>query len=263
MMTDQMNRQVKIPSEVRRIISLVPSQTELLAWLGLNEEVVGITKFCVHPGKWFQEKQRVGGTKKVKPEIIRQLKPDLIIGNKEENEQSDIELLEREFPVWMSNVVTLEDALEMIRQIGAITGKKDRAEKLAGEITERLSRLPKVAPLRTAYFIWQKPWMVAGSNTFINAMMELWGLQNVFAGGDRYPEISLEDLKKTAPELILLSSEPYPFKARHVAEMKTQFPDSKVVIVDGEMFSWYGNRLLKVPAYLEQLSNELVIKSVE
>src|ERR1700741_3198050 len=106
---DQTGRKISIPQIPQRIISLVPSQTELLFDLGLDKEVVGITKFCVHPPEWFQTKTRVGGTKQLKIDLIKQLQPDLIIANKEENVKEQIEELEKHFPVWISDVNNLED----------------------------------------------------------------------------------------------------------------------------------------------------------
>src|SRR5690606_18297650 len=132
--TDQMRRTVEVPALSRRIISLVPSQTELLFDLGLGDRVVGITKFCIHPDAWFRSKPRVGGTKQVDLDKVRALRPDLIIGNKEENARADIEALEQEFPVWMSDVRDLNDALDMIRGLGALTDTSRKAEAIAAEI---------------------------------------------------------------------------------------------------------------------------------
>jgi len=137
-----MGRKVDAPVHPQRIISLVPSQTELLFDLGLGDRVVGITKFCVHPEVWFRTKPRVGGTKKVDLEKVRKLEPDLIIGNKEENERADIDALAAEFPVWMSDVRHLESALDMIHRIGMITGTVDQA----GEITDPIRRSSVATP---------------------------------------------------------------------------------------------------------------------
>ncbi|MBL7984308.1 MAG: ABC transporter substrate-binding protein [Flavobacteriales bacterium] len=253
--TDQMHRTVKVPDAPQRIISLVPSQTELLYDLGLGERVVGITKFCVHPETWFKTKHRVGGTKKVDMEKIRALKPDLIIGNKEENERKDIEALEKEFPVWMSDVRSLHHAAHMILQVGAITGSEAKAEKIVRGIAtafEDLKPLPE--PLTVAYLIWREPYMAVGQGTFVNDMLWRCGLQNVFDEGDaRYPEITAQELAEADPDLILLSSEPYPFKEKHLAEFNMICPGTPVRIVDGELFSWYGSRLLASPAYMNGL----------
>ncbi|MCW3103997.1 MAG: transporter substrate-binding protein [Bacteroidetes bacterium] len=270
--TDQLGRKISLTAIPRRIISLVPSQTELLYDLGLRDEVVGITKFCIHPEEWFRTKTRVGGTKKYDFEKIKALQPDLIIGNKEENEKEQIELLMKEYNVWMSDIYTLKDALQMIAALGALLGKNEAATNLKLEIESRFRRFtasspsstslppptlnlqPPTSRLRTSYFIWRKPYMVAGHDTFINEMMKLCGFENVFTDRDsRYPEVSREEILEAKPELILLSSEPYPFKEQHIMEFRELLPDAKVMVVDGEIFSWYGSRLLKAPAYFSTL----------
>lgn len=256
---DQMGRQVTLSAPPRRIISLVPSQTEFLADLGLEAEVVGITKFCVHPRDWFQSKPRIGGTKTLHFEKIAALQPDLIIGNKEENERAQIEALEKHFPVWMSDIATLDDALDMMRRIGALVGKTEKAEALAAAVETAfrdLSETQKTAR-RAAYFIWRKPYMVAAGGTFIQEMMGQASLENIFAGRERYPEITLDALKAAAPEVILLSSEPYPFSEKHIEAFREICPDAMIRLVDGEMFSWYGSRLRQAPAYFRTLMESL------
>lgn len=256
--TDQMKRKIKIPTHPTRIISLVPSQTELLFYLGLNEEVVGITKFCIHPNKMFKSKPRVGGTKKYKFDKIKLLQPDLIIGNKEENDQTQIELLEKEYPVWMSDIFNLEDALDMILEIGTIVNKKSEAELLIEKIIGSFHRSKHtirqyIYRPRVAYFIWKNPTMVAAGQTFINEMLEIAGFENIFAKESRYPQISDEKMAAARPDVILLSSEPFPFKEKHVKEIQSVCPDADIKLVDGEIFSWYGNRLLLAGPYFEEL----------
>lgn len=239
-----------------RIISIVPSQSELLWDLGLRSELVGITKFCIHPDEMFRTVERVGGTKKLDLDKIRELKPDLIIGNKEENEKEQIDLLRKEFPVWMSDIFTLGDAFEMINALGIITGRKENAENISGIIADHFSKLDasKFKGRTAAYFIWYGPMMAASRNTFIDHMLSRLGFINVFAGMERYPEITYEQITKAAPEYILLSSEPFPFKEKHMRELKQISPSSNVMLVDGEMFSWYGSRLQYAPAYFNSLA---------
>jgi ABC-type Fe3+-hydroxamate transport system substrate-binding protein len=260
---DQMGRNVEIPNfPPRRIISLVPSQTELLHALGLEEQVVGITKFCTHPKAWFQSKKHVGGTKTFNFPVIEALNPDLIIGNKEENEQAQILALMRQYPVWMSDITHLEDALAMIRDIGTITNTAAKAEKIALNIQTAFVQLalhPPNRKVRTAYFIWRKPYMVAGAGTFIHEMMEKAGFENIFGHLQRYPEIRLEQLADQKPDLILLSSEPYPFSQKHFPVLKEICPQATILLVDGTLFSWYGSRLLDAPAYFTQLQQTLHI----
>lgn len=238
----------------RRIVSLVPSQSELLADLGLADEVIGITKFCVHPEQWFRSKRRVGGTKSIHIDIVKELQPDLIIANKEENTKEQIEELSGLFPTWTSDIKTIADALVMIRNIGALTGTAEKAHNIANEIQKSFADLKRTSqPKRVAYFIWRDPWMCAGGDTFINDMICNMGWTNVLADKMRYPEIPLEELKKRNPEIILLSSEPYPFKDKHIAEIKNGLPGVDVKLVDGEMMSWYGSRMLHAAGYLASL----------
>lgn len=254
-----MGRLVPVTEPPRRIVSLVPSQTELLYDLGLGERVVGITKFCVHPETWFKTKHRIGGTKKVDFAKVRALKPDLIIGNKEENARADIETLEREFPVWMSDVRDLGGALDMMVRIGALVGEPERAADLSGRVAQGFNSIPPLQePLTVAYLIWREPFMAAGPGTFIDDMLRCCGLVNVFNEGDaRYPEIGPRELAEADPDIILLSSEPYPFKEQHMDELNMICPGTPVRMVDGEMFSWYGSRLVHSPGYFNGLIGTL------
>lgn len=256
--TDQLEREIELAKTPERIVSLVPSQTELLYDLGLEKEVIAITKFCIHPVDWFRSKERIGGTKMLQLDKIRSLKPDLIIGNKEENEKSQVMELMRTENVWMSDIKTLGDACEMIMRVGEVTGKKEKAQEIANEIEKRFSEFRskmEIAPHRTvAYLIWKNPWMAAGSETFINDMLGICGLKNVFAETkSRYPEVTLQELAAEKPDVIMLSSEPYPFREKHIHELHEASPGSKIVLVDGELFSWYGSRLLKSPGYFSEL----------
>jgi ABC-type Fe3+-hydroxamate transport system substrate-binding protein len=258
---DQMKRGVEIKTPPQRIISLVPSQTELLFDLGLDQDVIGITKFCVHPRHWLKQKTIVGGTKKLNIKKINQLNPDLIIGNKEENKQEDIELLMQKYPVWMSDVNNFNDALEMIDQISQITQSQNKGRTLIQKISNEFNGLDAILnKKRVAYFIWNNPMMVAGKQTFINAILEKMGAINVFdsnylpiQNSYRYPQISAEDLYLAAPQVIFLSSEPFPFKEMHRQLFQQICPNAEIKLVDGEMFSWYGSRLLKAPAYFKSL----------
>lgn len=248
-----MKREVNLPAFPLRIVSLVPSQTELLHYLGLENEVIGITKFCVHPESWFRSKERVGGTKSIDIEKVRRLKPDLIIGNKEENEQSDIEALLEIAPVWMSDIFDLTDALEMIVSVGEITGKLNESADLVTQIKNRFESLNSVAKETTVlYFIWNEPMMLAGKNTFIDAMLQQCGLTNL-AGNERYPEATGNE----NPDVIFLSSEPFPFTERYKSEFQQPYPNSKIILVDGEFFSWYGSRLKDAPNYFNQLLTKI------
>lgn len=255
---DQTGRKITLDTYPQRIISLVPSQTELLAALGLEKETIGITKFCIHPDNWFRSKTKVGGTKQIKMNIIHQLQPDLIIANKEENVKEQVEELEKEYPVWISDVNNLEDAYEMIKQTGKLTNREEKAIAINKKIKENFSRLKATgAKPKTIYLIWQKPYMTTGGDTFISAMMQLAGFNNIFADKTRYPEITIEQIKNKKPELLFLSSEPFPFKQKHADEMQTYLPGTKIVLVDGELFSWYGSRLQYAPEYFADIREKI------
>lgn len=236
----------------QRIVSLVPSQTELLFDLGLDKEVKGITKFCVHPPSWRKDKIIVGGTKTLLFDRIEALQPDLIIGNKEENSKDEIHTLRGKFPVWMSDIITLSDALEMIRAIGALTGRQEKSETIVNQISTAFQGLIKRKPKKVLYLIWRKPWMAAGPQTFIDTLLNKTGWVNCVVT-PRYPELTNDDIRRMAPEIILLSSEPYPFGEKHVKEIRSLCPDSRIHRVDGEIFSWYGSRLRMAPAYFNAL----------
>ncbi len=224
--------------------------------------MVGITKFCIHPPEWFQQKKRVGGTKTVDFGKVAALSPDLIIGNKEENEEAQIRALETRFPVWMSDVQDLPDACAMIRSIGALTGTGARAETLAIQGEKNFTELRALLPpnrIRAAYFIWRKPYMVAAGQTFVDAMLREAGFDNVFSTLNRYPEVTMEMVAARKPEVLLLSSEPFPFSEKHFGPFQAAMPGIPVVVVDGELFSWYGSRLLQAPAYFRKLRESLIL----
>jgi ABC-type Fe3+-hydroxamate transport system substrate-binding protein len=250
--SDQMGRKVTVPARPTRIVSLVPSQTELLHFFGLDNEVVGITRFCVHPPEWLRTKTKVGGTKKVEIEVVRQLKPDLIVANKEENERELIEVLEKEFPVWLSDVANLQQALTMILMVGQMTGREAAGQDCASRIQQQFSDLKPLRRKKALYLIWRKPWMAAGKDTFIDDMLMRAGFTNAVTA-TRYPQLNADQLTALQPEVVLLSSEPYPFKEAHVAELRTCMPAAKFCFVNGEMFSWYGSRLLHAPEYFMSL----------
>jgi ABC-type Fe3+-hydroxamate transport system substrate-binding protein len=255
---DQMGREVLLPNwPPRRIVSLVPSQTELLCSLGLEAQLVGITKFCVRPAAIFREKTRVGGTKTLDLDKIHALRPDLILANKEENMPDQVTALMAHFPVWVSDVPNLEAAVEMIRQVGQVCDRATAAEQLTKDIEVAFAGLHAARamypPRRVAYFIWRKPWMVAGTGTFIHDMLTRCGFENVFSDRPRYPECTPADIQAAKPDLLLLSSEPFPFKEKHIAELQALCPGAEVRLVDGELFSWYGSRLLEAAAYFKEL----------
>lgn len=260
MFKDQMNRVFELNTPPKRIISLVPSQTELLFDLGLEESIVGVTKFCVHPIHFKKKKTIVGGTKTIKVDKIKSLNPDIILCNKEENTKEIVEMCEQIAPTHVSDIFTLNDAKELITQYGAIFSLKKQALEITTELDSKIESfkhfIKNKKELKVAYFIWRDPWMVAGKSTFINHLLELNKFKNVYNSIDRYPEVNIANIVPDGnPDLILLSSEPYPFKDKHSDELRVHANLSKIFFVDGEMFSWYGTRLLKAFDYFIDLHN--------
>jgi len=255
---DQMGASRLIPEEPIRIISLVPSQTELLIDLGLKDKVVGRTKYCIHPANAVNDIAIIGGTKNPNIASIQELEPDLIIGNKEENNKDDIDKLSKDFPVWLSDVDDLNSAYNMIAQIGQITNTEQTSQGIVAQLEQDFNKLSalntgsKTKPINCAYLIWKKPYMTIGQDTFISSILTTAGFNNAFKHLTRYPSITIKNLQQADLDLLMLSSEPYPFKDKHKQELQSFLPNTHIDIVDGEMFSWYGSRLLKTSAYLKE-----------
>ena len=257
---DQMNRVFELYSTPKRIVSLVPSQTELLCDLGLEDFIVGVTKFCVHPKHIKKTKIIVGGTKQIKLEKIKELQPDIILCNKEENTKEIVDSCERICAVHVSDIKTTDDCLEMIQQYGLLFDSEQKAKEIHESIQKALNQfiqfVSNTPKLKVAYFIWRDPWMVAGKDTFINYLLALNNFENVFNSKKRYPEVTLEQMPLV--DVVFLSSEPYPFKKKHINEIQNTVSEKlHIELVDGEMFSWYGSRLLKAFAYFKRLRESL------
>lgn len=257
--TDARGTDIELDTAPARIVSIVPSQTELLAYLELEDAVVGVTRFCERPDHWRQEKTVVGGTKQVEVDTVQSLAPDLILANYEENTADDVEALEEIAPVFVTGVQTVTDALDMIRTVGLLTETADQTSTLAGRIISRFSALPDFAPLRAVYLIWREPYMTVGGDTFIHDVMTWGGFENIYADKTRYPEVTMEELATRDIDVVLCSSEPFPFhqKDRFTEELRTQLSDVQVELVDGQPFSWYGPRLLDTPSYLKELRESI------
>jgi ABC-type Fe3+-hydroxamate transport system substrate-binding protein len=254
---DQLNRTVNIASGPMRIICAVPSLTELLFDLGVQEEVVGITKFCVHPAEEVAEIEKIGGTKNLNISKIKELVPTLIIANKEENIKEQIEELMLDFTVLVTDIHTLEDALQAIHIIGNAVNKSYVADYLIVKIKQEILQIAPSQKQNALYLIWRKPYMCAGADTYITEMMQLAGFINIMIT-NRYPVITIEEMIALQPQIILLSSEPFPFAQKHIDELQPHLPNTKIIVVDGEMFSWYGSRMLHAPKYFSTLQSQLL-----
>ncbi len=251
---DQMGRSLKFEKPPSRVVSLVPSITEFLFDIGVAP--VGITKFCVHPNDARKSSQLIGGTKNPKIERILSLQPELIIANKEENRKEDIETLGQHCPVYVSDICGVESALEMMRSLGEILERLTESQDLYKKIQAVWSQIPLNPKKSVIYLIWKGPFMAAGNDTYIHDVLQHLSWQNAITS-PRYPQLTLEEIKEINPDLLLLSSEPFPFKEAHVQELNKLLPQSKVLLVDGEAFSWYGSRMLKAVGYFKDLLGEL------
>ncbi len=254
--TDQLGQEVRLEGPPQRIVSLVPSITELLCDLDIGERLVGCTKFCVHPASIRSQTTVIGGTKNPRLSAIEELHPDLIIANKEENRESDVSALRLHTPVWVSDVKTVEDSTHLIKSLGAILDAQAKATQLSIDIQD-IIKGSHVLLGSAAYLIWKDPYMTIGHDTYIHHMLEMVGLKNVFDDARRYPTVTLDEIISLQPDFIFLSSEPYPYKENHVEEISNSIPQSNVILVDGEFFSWYGTRLLKKSDYPQELKRTM------
>ncbi len=247
------------PARPRRIVSLVPSLTEALAALGLDAETVGITRFCVHPAGWKQRKAVVGGTKGTDPARVLALAPDLVVANREENDRAPVEALAAAgVPVWLSDIATVADALDALRSLGRVSARAAEGDALAARVADAFAGVPPPPrPVRAVYLIWRDPWMTVGADTIVHDVLARTGVANAFGDRARYPAVTPDEIRAADPDVVMLSSEPYPFAAKHVAEVQALAPRARVVLVDGEAFSWYGPRLALAPAETARALGEI------
>lgn len=251
---DDLGHELKLEDYPQRIVSLVPSITLTLFDLGADHLLVGRTKFCVEPKEKVDSIKTVGGTKQVDFELIASLSPDLILLNKEENTKEIYFALKEIAPVFVSEVVNLEDNYRMIIQLGELTNTSSKAEEIVKETIENFAQLDSnISPKNVLYFIWKDPYLSVGGDTFIHQMIESMGWKNIYATKKRYPQVDVMEAQKLQPDIILLSSEPYPFKEKHIQEMQVLFPKSKILLVNGEYFSWHGSKIRFSPNYFQKL----------
>ena len=235
-----------------KIISLVPSITETLFDLGLTDaEIIGRTKFCIHPKDSVRKVEIIGGTKNLNIQKIKTLQPDLIIANKEENVREQIEELQKNFNVLVTDVSSLDDNFHLLKTLGEILDKKELALKFNARINDIFLDFDFPEKRKCVYLIWKNPYMTIGSDTFIHDILEKTGFENIFKDQKRYPVISINEMKSA--DFIFLSSEPFPFQQKHIDELQQELPESKIILVDGEAFSWYGTHLAKCENYFRTL----------
>lgn len=252
---DQLNRSISLSKPPSRIISLVPSQTELLVDLGLRDKIVGITHFCVHPKNIRKTATRVGGTKQTRLHKIKKLNPDFILCNKEENTEEMVRELEEIAPVWVTDMYTISDCNDMILKLGGVFKVEEKAREIIDKINaakeDFIDFMRDKPKTKVLYTIWKNPYMAAGKDTFINELLALNKFENAISGPNaRYPEIQFSNYEDL--DAILLSTEPYPFKESDAVALRKEI-NLKVKVVDGEYFSWYGSRLISAFTYFKSL----------
>lgn len=250
---DHLERKITLPHPPNRIISLVPAITETMYHLGLEDKIVGRTRFCIHPKDKVKQAINIGGTKEIKLDRIHELKPDLIIAEKEENTKEIVETLEQHYPVFVFEVKEISDVYRMIMDVGKLTKRESESTKLVESINSEFVKLPNVNGKRAAYVIWKKPYMVVGKDTYIQSLLDKMGFINPFTKMEgRYPTVTEEDFHKAELDCILLATEPYPFREKHLEEFQAMLPDVNPIIVDGEMF-WYGVRMTQAAGYFREI----------
>jgi ABC-type Fe3+-hydroxamate transport system substrate-binding protein len=255
-MQDQIGRHITLKGSPDKIVSLVPSITELLFDLVPMNRIAGRTKFCIHPQEKIIDIPKVGGTKTIDLSKIKNISPDLILANLEENTKEQIEELYKDYPVYISNVKDIKSCISMINDVARLTNATQPATKIIKEIEQEFT-LSKASKISCIYLIWNKPYMCAGNDTYISAMLSAAGFQNLLQES-RYPEITIDQINTLQPEVILLSSEPFPFKDKHIDILKSNLSYAPIIkLVDGEMFSWYGSRTAPGLRYGKQLRKSI------
>jgi ABC-type Fe3+-hydroxamate transport system substrate-binding protein len=257
-LTDGTGRTVQVPESPQRVISLCPSQSATLAALGIGPRLAGITRFCVYPEDMWKQTPRVGGTKRIQLDKIHAINPDLIICQKEENTIEIVETLSAFYPVFVTDVETLEESYAMTETLGMLTGTEAEAAHINQKVKASLQKIEPLNAIDTAYLIWKDPYMASGRANFVDEILQLCGMNNVLSGfPDRYPKVSEQQLVLAEPRLLLLSSEPYPFAEKHIADLQALLPNTLIQLVDGMYFSWYGERMIQAGIYLSELTQKL------
>lgn len=255
--TDALGRVLRVPRTPLRIVSLVPSQTELLFALGCGARTVAVSDYCIHPEEGVAALPRVGGQKDPDLAVLRALAPDLVVGNKEENLRRDVERLDAAgIPVYVTDVRTLAQALALPGELGALcAAPPDRtgavaAAMAAGVAAARAGAAARGRRLRAIAAVWREPWIVAGPDTYMHAVLDALGIDNAAAALDRtqrYPKVRAEQIRALAPEFILLPSEPYPFTPAHLAPVEAEL-GIPARLCDGTIACWYGPRTARIAA---------------
>lgn len=247
---DCLGREITLPKNISRIVSLVPSISELIYDLNVEDKLVGVTKFCVHP-KYFQiEKTVIGGVQDFDIEKIKELNPDVVFASKDENFEDEIAELEKFVPVYVTDVKNINEAKQMISNFGDLLNRRNEATKILMKIDLQLSDLSKITDdllyRSGAYLVWNEPWVAAGKETFVDSMLKLIKVDNVFSNlNERYPMVTGANIHLGNPDIVMLPTEPFKFEDQQAMEISAHTHDAATFFVDGEVFAWYGSRLVK------------------
>jgi ABC-type Fe3+-hydroxamate transport system substrate-binding protein len=248
-----------------KIISLVPSVTETLYTLGLEDQILAISRFCVLPADRVQLKPKVGGTKNPKLQKILEMKPDIVILNEEENRKEDADFLrEHGIRLYVSFPRTMLQAAQMVEEMGRLFNATEKASELVGEIRNRMVTYQAPYRKRTLILIWRRPYMTVNRETYVDDVCRFFGFDNVFlTAPERYPRLTDQEINAADPEVVLFPDEPYPFRDKHVEEFRNRFPDSRAVrrnrllLFNGTYVAWHGfgtlRALREFPALLQRL----------
>lgn len=261
---DALGREVTVPSPPGRVVSLIPSVTEICFALGAGEQVVGVTRFCTEPPAGVAGKVRVGGEKDPDLDRIARLRPDLVIANVEENRKADVEALAAAgIPVYVIYPRTVTEGAGLLRTLGELLGASGAGEALAGDVEQALGEVSRLrrgrAPVRVFCPIWKNPWMACNGDTYVHDVLVTCGGENITADRpERYPRVALEEVAAAAPEVILLPDEPFRFAPKHIPLFHA-FPgipalrNGRIHCIDGKWISWYGPRMVEALPALTRL----------
>ncbi|MFO8087640.1 MAG: helical backbone metal receptor [Bacteroidales bacterium] len=257
--TDHSREEIHLPDYPQKIISLCPSITETLVKLGLTDRITGRTCYCYRPEQQVKDIPVIGGASDPDMDLIKQQHPDLIIAVKEENNRSHIEQLREHYAVYVFDINTYSDAIDMIIQLGELTGKQNEAVQMSDDIDKAFARIPQLEqPLVFLYLVWNDPLMAAGKRTYINSILTSHGFTNCLSQFvQRYVTLNIEVFKKLNFDIAFLPTEPYHFTEDDRQDILSFYPETDVRLVDGEAFSWYGFRMLDSASYLADFINNL------
>lgn len=264
---DDLGNELTFEKTPKRIISLVPSLTETLYDLNLEENILGITKSCTHPVHFKHTKTIIGDVKDVEIEKIKDLQPHIVFCNKGENSLETIKKLQEFTQVYVTVVKTIDDSIRLVEKLGLILNRRVDAKLINHKINLKLEDFTQFIKeydvKKAGYFIGYNPWVAAGDNTFINALLALNKFENIYTNKeDMYPIIEAKKIRLEGdPDFVFFPSHPFAFNDKHIFEMGRFTHHASAVYVDGQMFSWFGSRLIKSFDYFKSLRERITLST--